>query len=188
MAFLIKNARQASTGTNNPGQAVIAQWTHVSRPALALPQSARHQIFLVKGGRILVHALIAEVTTVIEGTDPVSTVEAYRLNDAMDTVIGTTYVVASSLDMSSDEVGTMYGVEGDGTAITSGGQVAGSLEAFGSGFVMDRMSFQRFCPRAVPLTANSPRLVRSNIDTPSQIMVPSSTISGHASPNSACDT
>ena len=126
MALLIKN--KAGNRFSNPqtggGQAVLDQWIQVSRPALTLPASTTQQIFRVYGGRVLVHLLLAEVTTVIEGTDPVSTVRTTRLTDA-GALSGTVYVVASTLDMSSDEVGTIYTIEGDGTAILSP-QLAGS--------------------------------------------------------------
>ena len=129
MALLIKN--KAGNRFANPqqggGQAVLEQWIQVSRPTLALPQTATQQIFRVYGGRVLVQALVGEVTTVIEGTDPVLKVSVSSLTDA-GALQGTAYDIASTLDISSDEVGTLYGVEGDGSAITSGNQVSGSLE------------------------------------------------------------
>ena len=125
MAFVVKNSsRPRQAGPNGSGQAYLNQWIQVSRPALALPQSAANQLFRVYGGRVLVHLLIGEVTTVIEGTDPVSTIRTTRLSDA-SALVGTVYVVASTLDMSSDAVGPIYTIEGDGTAIVSP-QLAGS--------------------------------------------------------------
>jgi hypothetical protein len=134
MAFLIKNV-PGNRVAGAPGRnAVVNQWIQVSRPALALPQTATQQLFRVYGGRVLVHLLVGEVTTVIEGTDPVAKISYAALTNAA-ALVGTAYDIASTLDMSSDEVGTLYGVEGDGTAITSGNQVAGSLETVGTGFV-----------------------------------------------------
>ena len=125
MAFVVKNASKARVaGPNGSGQAYLNQWIQVSRAAATIPASAANQLFRVYGGRILVHMLIGEVTTVIEGTDPVSTIRTTRLSDA-GALVGTVYVVASTLDMSSDEVGTIYLVEGDGSAIVSA-QLAGS--------------------------------------------------------------
>lgn len=136
MAFLVKQSNQQRTsGPTGNGQAILSQYVHVKRAAKSLPQSTTEQLFRVYGGRVLVKLLIGEVTTVIEGTDPVMKVSVSKLTTA-GALVGTAYDIASTLDISSDEVGTMYGVEGDGTAITSGGQVAGSLEAFGTGFVM----------------------------------------------------
>ena len=132
MAFLIKSARQPASGPNSPGAAVIQQHIHVSRAAKALPQTTTEQLFQVRGGRVLVHLLIGEVTTVIQGTDPVAKVTAGRLNAAMDTLVGTVYDIASTLDMSSDEVGSIYTIEGDGTAIVSP-QLAGAGYGTGRG-------------------------------------------------------
>lgn len=132
MAFLAKNV--AANRFNAP-QAVLSQWIKVSRAGLALPQTATQQLFRVYGGRVLVQALIGEVTTVIEGTDPVLKVSVSSLTDA-GALQGTAYDIASTLDISSDEVGTLYGVEGDGTAITSGGQVSASLELTAREWIM----------------------------------------------------
>ena len=136
MAFLVKQSNQRRTaGPAGNGQAVLSQWIHVSRGALALPQSTTEQLFRVYGGRVLVRLLVGEVTTVIESTDPVLKVSVSSLTDAA-ALQGTAYDIASTLDISSDEVGTLYAVEGDGTAIISGNQVSASVEAFGMGFVM----------------------------------------------------
>ncbi len=125
MAFIVKHAAKARVaGPNGSGFAYLNQNIQVSRAAKALPQSTTQQLFRVFGGRILVHLLIGEVTTVIEGTDPVLKVSAERLADD-GTLVGTVYDIASTLDMSSDEVGTIYTVEGDGTAIVSP-QLAGA--------------------------------------------------------------
>lgn len=133
MAFMIKDTH--GLGAAKSGKAVVSQWIQVSRPALALPQSTTQQLFRIYNGRVLVKLLIGEVTTVIEGTDPVLKVSVSSVTNA-GAIQGTAYDIASTLDISSDEVGTLYGVEGDGTAITSGNQVSGSLEAFGTGFIM----------------------------------------------------
>ena len=125
MAFVVKNASKARVaGPNGSGFSYLNQWIQVSRAALALPQTTTEQLFRVYGGRVLVHLLIGEVTTVIQSTDPVAKVSTKRLSDA-SVAIGTAYDVASTLDMSSDEVGTIYTVEGDGTALVSP-QLAGS--------------------------------------------------------------
>ena len=136
MAFLLKNTnKQRTAGFGNNGESVISQWIHVARPALSLPQTTTQQLFRVYNGRILVKLLIGEVTTVIEGTDPVLKVSVSSLTNA-SALQGTAYDIASTLDLSSDEVGTLYAVEGDGTAIISGNQVSASVETFGMGFVM----------------------------------------------------
>lgn len=135
MAFVIKNANKAKAV--NGGKAFVSQFIQVSRPALALPASTTEQLFRVYGGRVLVKLMVGQVTTVIEATDPIAKVSFKALTNA-GVADGTAYDIASTLDISSDEVGTLYGVEGDGTAITSGNQVAGTLEAFGTGFIANQ--------------------------------------------------
>ena len=120
MAFALKSNKKLPQG-----QEFVPAVVHVSREAKNLPQSTTQQLFKVAGGRVLVHRLIGEVTTVIQNSDPVAKVSASKLNAALDTLVGTAYDIASTLDMSSDEVGTIYTIEGDGTAIVSP-QVAGA--------------------------------------------------------------
>ena len=132
MAFLLKNQ---AANRFQATQAVVSQWIKVSRAAKSLPQSTTQQLFRVYGGRVLVQALIGEVTTVIEGTDPVLKVSTSALTDA-SALQGTAYDIASTLDLSSDEVGTMYAVEGDGTALVSGNQVSGTVELTNREWVM----------------------------------------------------
>ena len=125
MAILLKNNnKQIAAGTGPNGQSVINQFIHVARPTLALPQSTTEILFRVYGGRIHVKLLIGEVTTVIQSSDPVAKITSGRLDDA-SALVGTVYDIASTLNMSSDEVGTIYTVEGDGTAIVSP-QLAGA--------------------------------------------------------------
>jgi hypothetical protein len=116
MAFLIKNTPQRSTGPNNPGASVLSQFTQVSRAAKVLPQSTTQILFKVIGGRVLVHYLIGEVTTVLTATDPVGKISSKKLNAALDTAVGTAVDVASTVDIASLEVGGFVMVEGDGTA------------------------------------------------------------------------
>lgn len=111
MAFQLKNQR-----ARNAGQPQVTQTIQVSRAAASLPQTSTHQLFQVRGGRVLVRALVGEVTTVIQSTDPVIKVSSKKLNAAMDTAVGTAVDVASTVDISSLEVGGMVFVEGDGTA------------------------------------------------------------------------
>lgn len=123
MAFLVKSQRQRTGGPSNPGTAVLNQWIQVSRPAANLPQTESDQLFRVKGGRVLIHLLVGEVTTVIDGTDPQASVHASRLSDA-SVLVGTADEVASTLDIKTDEVGTIYVIEGDTSAIASTGVAA----------------------------------------------------------------
>lgn len=116
MALLIKNQQGRTPGPTATGVGVIMQQIHVQRPALVLPQSTTQQLFQVIGGRVLVHALIGEVTTVLTATDPVAKISAQKLDAAMAATVGTAVDVASTVDISSLEVGGLVFVEGDGTA------------------------------------------------------------------------
>lgn len=113
MAFLGKNVGPAFRyGTQNPP--VLQQWIRVSRPTDSLPATATETIFEVEGGRILLLALIGEVTTVIQ-------TQACNMSLNVDSDAGSADVIASTLDISADAVGTYYGVEGDGTAVEDTG-------------------------------------------------------------------
>lgn len=140
MAFLLKNTKP--TGNIGGVEPVVNQRQRVRRATAALPQTTTRQIFRVHGGRVLVHLLMGTVTTVIEGTDPVIKVSSKAL-DAASVAIGTAVDVASTVDISSLEVGGMVVVEGDGTALvksnagaayaaggTSGGWVAPQGEIY----------------------------------------------------------
>ncbi len=101
----------------------------VSKAAATVPQSTTQNIFTVAGGRVLVRALIGEVTVAIgAGTTP-------DLSVTSTPTTGTATVIASDVVIASDEIGTLYYVEGDGTAlipISSGYAQA----AAGQGFIL----------------------------------------------------
>jgi hypothetical protein len=114
MALLIKNQHRPTASSIQP--TVLDQWQKVSQPAVALPASTTGQLFRVKGGRVLVRSLIGQVTTAIQATDPVLKVSSKAL-DTASAAVGTAVDVASTVDISSLEVGGLLFVEGDGTAI-----------------------------------------------------------------------
>ena len=114
MAFFLKNTGPAARNAANGQAPVLEQWIRVSRATAALPATTTATIFNVEGGRILLKALIGEVTTVIQ-------TQACNLSVNVDADSGATDVIASTLDVSADAVGTMYGVEGDGTALEDTG-------------------------------------------------------------------
>lgn len=87
-----------------------AQWHRVSRVAANLPATAAEEIFQVTGGRVLVRLLLGEVTTVIQN-------QLCNLKVTTNPSSGTSGDVASNLDIANDEVGTLYLVEGDATAL-----------------------------------------------------------------------
>lgn len=88
------------------------QWgINVKKAAATVPQSTSQNIFTVAGGYVLVRALIGQVTVAIgAGTTP-------DLSVTHTPTTGTATVVASDVVIASDEIGTLYYVEGDGTAL-----------------------------------------------------------------------
>lgn len=109
MAFLVKDSKptQRSAAGFSP---VLEQWVKVSRAADSLPATTTEAIFRVNGGRVLVKALIGEVTTAIQA-------QACNLKVSLDPDTGTTADVASNLDINAKEAGTLLFPEGDGTAL-----------------------------------------------------------------------
>lgn len=84
---------------------------HVSKSAATLPSSTTQDIFTVAGGRVWVRLLVGQVTTLVgSGTTP-------DLQVQIDPTTGTTVDVAADVVIADDEVGTLYLVEGDGTAL-----------------------------------------------------------------------
>jgi len=117
-------------------QAFGAQWgIHVAKAAATVPQSTTQDIFTVTGGYVLVRALVGQVTVAIgAGTTP-----DLQVQHAPTT--GTTIDVAADVVVASDEIGTLYYVEGDGTAlvpISSGYAQA----AAGQGFILPAGTIQ----------------------------------------------
>lgn len=103
--------------------------TKVTKSAATLPASTTQDIFTISGGRVLVRLLTGEVTTVIQS-------QACNLSVVHATTVGGDVTVASTVDINGDEAGTLYGVEGDGTALvatSSGGFLQG---IGGGGFVL----------------------------------------------------
>jgi len=111
MALLLKN-RTRSASSNS---AIVEQWIKSTQPAVLLPQNTTGQLFRVFGGKVLVHALIGTVTTIIQSSDPVMKFSSKAL-DATATAVGTAVDIASTVTIASLEVGGTLFIEGDGTA------------------------------------------------------------------------
>lgn len=126
MAFLLKNHKASqNVGGFEP---VLDQWIRVDKPAAALPATAAQDIFTVRGGRVLVKALIGEVTTVVQA-------QLNNLQVEAAPTTGTAVDIATDVDINADEVGTLYAVEGDGTALVA--VSSGYAQAAqGNGFVL----------------------------------------------------
>lgn len=104
MAFLVKNSPTVRTaGSSGVGQAYLSQFIHVASPARVFPQTTTDQIFRVRGGRVMVHLLIGELT-VPTTTDPQLTLIAARLSNA-NVVVGTAVNIAATAALTSKEIG-----------------------------------------------------------------------------------
>jgi hypothetical protein len=113
MAFLLKDQHRVQGTTGK--QAVVDQWIRVSVPAVALPASTTGQVFRVKGGRVLVKLLLAEVTTVIQSQATTFKFSSKAL-DSASAAIGTAVDLTATVDLNAKEVGALHVVEGDGSA------------------------------------------------------------------------
>lgn len=87
----------------------VRTWRHNTSAAVA-PTAAAVTKFTVSGGRILVHRMIGECVTVLQNS-------ACNTKVTINPTTGTSGDVASNLDVANDEAGTLYKVEGDGTAL-----------------------------------------------------------------------
>lgn len=113
MAFVAKNVQKVG-----PGRPVLEQWIQVSRATATLPQTSTDILFRVFGGRVRVRALVGEVTTIIQSSDPVAKISSKKL-DGTPAAVGTAVDVASTVTWASLEVGSLIFVEGDGTAVVT---------------------------------------------------------------------
>lgn len=103
----------------------------VDRATATLPQSTDDAIFTVTGGRVLVTALIGEVTTVIgTGTTPELKVKFNPTATGADTDL------CAVLNIADDAVGTLYGVTGDYSAALASGLLTLEGPGFGSPFIV----------------------------------------------------
>jgi hypothetical protein len=116
MAFIVKNAgsltaaRRQTDGT----PPILSQIIRASRATDTLPATATETIFEVEGGRILLYALVGEVTTAIQN-------QVCTLAIAVDSDAGAADDLASAVSVANLGVGTYITPEGDGTAgLTAG--------------------------------------------------------------------
>jgi len=123
------------TNVNRDAFTTMAIGFHAAKAAATLPSSTTQDIFVISGGRVLVRVLLGEVTTLVgTGTTP-------DLQVQMDPTVGATIDVATDVQIGDDEVGTLYYVEGDGTALIpiSSGYAQG---AAGQGFILPSGTLQ----------------------------------------------
>jgi len=95
----------------------------VDKAAATLPASTTQDLFVISGGLVLVTLVIGEVTTAIQG-------QACNLSVVFDATAGGDVTLASVLDIDADVLGSLYLVEGDGSALKQDG--GGLLNAIGA--------------------------------------------------------
>lgn len=85
----------------------------VDRETAPLPQSTAEAIFTIAGGRVAINQIIGEVTTVIE-------TQANNTKLIANPTTGTSVDICTALDITADEVGTLYGITGLNTDAMNG--------------------------------------------------------------------
>jgi len=78
------------------------------RGATALPASAAAALFNVTGGRVAITKIVGQVTTVIE-------TKANNTKLTANPTVGTSVDICAVLNITADEVGTLYGITGTNT-------------------------------------------------------------------------
>ena len=101
---------------------------HVVKTAATLPATTTQNIFTITGGRILITALIGEVTTIVQA-------QANNLKVTAAPTTGTAVDLASNLDINGKEAGTLFMIECDGTAVVGANAGAG-MSGIGSPFAV----------------------------------------------------
>ena len=96
----------------------------VDKAAATLPATGDQTIFTISGGRVAVCLLFGEVTTAIQN-------QACNLTVTSTPTTGTAVDLASALNIQADELGCLYLVEGDGTALV-GANAGAALSGIGN--------------------------------------------------------
>lgn len=116
MAFMLKNRTQTSVaGASHNGYATVQQYTQVSTAGRVLPATTTDQIFRVKGGRVLVHLILGEVTTVCSGTATNLKLTSKKLDNG-SVAVGTAVDLTANAAVTSKEVGALFVPLGSGAA------------------------------------------------------------------------
>jgi hypothetical protein len=94
----------------------------VSKTAATLPATTTQNIFTIAGGRVMVMALVGEVTTICSAT-------ATNLKATSVPTTGSAVDIAANLAIANFEAGAILVVEGDGTALIGTSAGAGFAPA-----------------------------------------------------------
>ena len=87
------------------------------------------ELFAIEGGRVMVTAIIGQVTTIIE-------TKTVNFKLVADPDVGTSTDICANLDLSADEVGTMYTVAGNNPATAMQRGESGSAPMQTTAFVV----------------------------------------------------
>ena len=98
----------------------IALGIKVNRATATLPQTATGSIFTVTGGRVVLAAILGEVTTVLGAT-------ATNLNLVHTPTVGTVGDLCAATVCTSDSVGTLYSITGVPADLMSAEKVGGTV-------------------------------------------------------------
>jgi hypothetical protein len=113
-----------------PGLVEQLRGIRVQKASATVPATTTQNIFTVQGGKVLVKALVGEVTVAIgAGTTPDIKVTSVP-------TVGSATDVATDVVVGSAAVGATLSVEGDGTALVLVGGGGYALPANGMGFVV----------------------------------------------------
>ena len=96
----------------------------VVKSSATLPATTTQNIFTVSTGRVLITRLTGEVTTIVQA-------QACNLKVTSVPTTGTAADLAANLDINAKEAGTLFLVEGDGTALV-GANAGAAMSAVGS--------------------------------------------------------
>jgi hypothetical protein len=106
MAYLNQSQKDAA--------GLLTLGIRVSKASATLPQTSTQDLFVISGGRVLVTLMVGEVTVILGAT-------ANNLSVESNPTVGTTYVIASTVEGNAQEAGSLLVVEGDGTALIDAG-------------------------------------------------------------------
>lgn len=111
--------RQIGDGTNTAVNTVFGK--KVSDVAADLLDSVQNALFTISGGRVLLTALYAEIS--VAAVDAGANATKFISNPT----VGTDMDLCATLDITADELGTLYGISGIITDAMTGGSGGGAM-------------------------------------------------------------
>jgi hypothetical protein len=109
----------------------------VDRAAATLPQTTAEALFTVSGGRVVINQILGEVTTIIE-------TQANNTKLVGNPTTGTSADLCAVLNISADEVGTLYGITGTFSDAMLGTN-AGGVPAQSTGVIVNEGTIDLNC-------------------------------------------